>query len=213
MVSAHALALTLMLAADVGQAFVPAGGAGVSPLIASSGHRGAGVTPTGSRRCRGRGHDTSMASSVAPAPRTKAEKKSEHFKLKDGGMVEFGSGQRVEVCLFRTGEHRDKWVGVARDGVFNLVQGRRGKRKTKQSEGDRNMALCDSSRRGWPARETRNAPGLRSRDPLCVASIARPTATCFGGTACLYQNEMLLSSHTTQNKASLSVLQILATTL
>lgn len=40
-----------------------------------------------------------MASSVAPAPRTKAEKKSEHFRLKDGGMVEFGSGQRVEVCV------------------------------------------------------------------------------------------------------------------
>lgn len=42
-----------------------------------------------------------MASSVAPAARTKAEKTSEHFKLKEGGMVEFGSGQRVEVSILR----------------------------------------------------------------------------------------------------------------
>lgn len=42
-----------------------------------------------------------MATSLAP-PRTKAEKKDEHFKLKDG-MVEFGSSQLVEVlagCFF-----------------------------------------------------------------------------------------------------------------
>lgn len=61
-------------------------------------------TPVGSRRRRrcGSHHGdtamaTMMASSVAPAARTKAEKKSEHFKLKEGGVVEFGSGQRVEV--------------------------------------------------------------------------------------------------------------------
>ncbi len=71
--------------------------------------------PTGrSRRCRGRGHGhgATMASSVAPAPRTKAEKKSEHFRLKDGGMVEFGSGQRVEVRSFgRSGGCRGEQVG------------------------------------------------------------------------------------------------------
>lgn len=37
-----------------------------------------------------------MASSVAP-PRTKAEKKNEHFSINRDGAVEFGSSQRVEV--------------------------------------------------------------------------------------------------------------------
>lgn len=100
MISTRALAVwILMLATDVGQAFVPTGGAGASPFVDFSGHQGPAVAPMGSRRCRGRGHDASMVSSVAPAPRTKAEKTSEHFKLDEGGMVEFGSGQRVEVCV------------------------------------------------------------------------------------------------------------------
>lgn len=44
----------------------------------------------------GPGTATVMAISLAP-PRTKAEKKTEHFELSPSGMVEFGSSQRVEV--------------------------------------------------------------------------------------------------------------------
>lgn len=124
MISTHAMALwaVMLAAADVGQAFVvPAGGAGVSPFVASSGHRSIDVSPTGSRRCRGRGHGASMASSVAPAPRTKAEKTSEHFKLKEAGMVEFGSGQRVEVRVCVGWVRREGWVAsMALDVAFSL---------------------------------------------------------------------------------------------
>ena len=42
------------------------------------------------------GTTTIMGISLAPS-RTKAEKKSEHFKLSESGMVEFGSSQRLEV--------------------------------------------------------------------------------------------------------------------
>lgn len=131
MISTHALAAwAVVLTADFGQAFIPTGCAGVSPFIASSGHRGVAVTPTGSRRCRARGHVASMASSVAPAPRTKAEKKSEHFKLTEGGMVEFGSGQRVEVSVCVGREKRKKWVvGVVLGVASNIVVREQGKQK------------------------------------------------------------------------------------
>lgn len=86
---------------NVCAAFVPGntGGMGLIPIATSAPCRLAAVSTTGSGGHPGHGrHMTvTMASSVAPAPRTKAEKTSEQFKLKDGGMVEFGSGQRVEV--------------------------------------------------------------------------------------------------------------------
>ena len=154
MISTHALALwaVMLAAADVGgQAFVPTGG--VSPFVASLGHRGVAVSPTGSRRCRGRGHDASMASSVAPAPRTKAEKTSEHFKLKEAGMVEFGSGQRVEVCYACgwPGEKRERgrWVvGVA--AWPDMTRRSSFVRETKHAWTERKltMTIGDSSRRG-----------------------------------------------------------------
>lgn len=78
-------------------AFIPGSGTAILPSISSAGCRShAASTATGRRGCRDSG-TVMMASSVAPAPRTKAEKMSEHFRLKEGGMVEFGSGQRVEV--------------------------------------------------------------------------------------------------------------------
>lgn len=73
-------------------AILPAATSSTSPTAAAT----AAASATASRRRRGC-EAVMMASSVAPAPRTKAEKKSEHFKLKEGGVVEFGSGQRVEV--------------------------------------------------------------------------------------------------------------------
>lgn len=53
------------------------------------------ASPMGRRR--GEARTVTMASSVAPPPGTKAEKKTEHFLLKEEGNVEFGSSQRVEV--------------------------------------------------------------------------------------------------------------------
>ncbi|CAM9988303.1 unnamed protein product [Ascophyllum nodosum] len=44
------------------------------------------------------GTTTIMGISLAPS-RTKAEKKSEHFKLSESGMVEFGSSQRLEASI------------------------------------------------------------------------------------------------------------------
>ncbi|CAM9636980.1 unnamed protein product [Ectocarpus sp. 8 AP-2014] len=89
---------------NVCAAFVPsntAGGMGLIPIAASAPCRPAAVSTTGSgsHPDHRRHMAVTMASSVAPAPRTKAEKTSEQFKLKDGGMVEFGSGQRVEASI------------------------------------------------------------------------------------------------------------------
>lgn len=85
---------------NVCAAFVPGttGGMGLMPIAASAPCRpAASTTGSGGHPGHRRHLAVTMASSVAPAPRTKAEKTSELFKLKDGGMVEFGSGQRVEV--------------------------------------------------------------------------------------------------------------------